>query len=149
MELPPHPTPKAKYLTCPPGGAYVCIFLLLVSLHEIKGNSHLLEQLSDIDHSHFPLLTFRRMTSYKLVAIRNKPRALDLNENGIRLQPDVFTYKETSLSDDEDRRDSEKSSGLHGRSQSLKNLNKREEPGPISRSKSLREMDSEIGRAHV
>ena len=117
-------------------------FLLLVSLHEIKGNSHLSEQLSDIDHSHFPLLTFRRMTSYKLVAIRNKPRALDLNENGIRLQPDVFTYKETSLSDDEDRRESEKPSGLHGRSQSLKNLNKREEPGPISRSKSLREMDS-------
>lgn len=82
------------------------------------------------------------MTSYKLVAIRNKPLALDLNENDIRQQPDVFKYTETSLSDDEDRRDSEKSSGLHGRSQSLKNLNEREEPGTISRSKSLREMDS-------
>ena len=92
------------------------------------------------------------MTSYKLVAIRNKPLVLDLNENDIRQQPDVFKYKSTSLSDDEDRRDSEKSLGLHGRSQSLKNLNEREEPGTISRSKSLRETDSgdfAVNRARV
>ena len=92
------------------------------------------------------------MTSYKLVAVRNTPLVLDVNENNVEPQTDVLKHTPTSLSDDEDRGDSEKTFGLRARSQSLKNLTRREEPEPITRSKSLRDVDSgdfNVSRARV
>ena len=84
----------------------------------------------------------RRMTSYKVVAVPNDRKfELDRNQN-ITKQPQVAKVTPTSFSDDEDQDDWEKSTSFHGRSQSLKNLNEREETGSISKSKSLRDVDT-------
>ena len=88
------------------------------------------------------LLYMRRMTSYRVVAVPdNRKFELDRNQN-ITKQPQVVKVTPTSFSDDEDREEWEQSSSFRGRSQSLKNLNEREESGSISRSKSLRDVDT-------
>lgn len=81
------------------------------------------------------------MTSYRLVALPNDK--FDRNQN-ITQQPDVTKVAQViaSFSDDEDREDWERSPHIRGRSQSLKNLNERGETVSISRSKSLRDVDT-------
>ena len=80
------------------------------------------------------------MTSYKYIAVRDDdPYKVDRNQN-ITKQPEVFDIGQTNYSDDEDWE--QKSSGFRGRSQSLKHLNERVETGSISRSKSLRDVDT-------
>lgn len=76
------------------------------------------------------------MASYRYLDISDD-NLLDRNEN-ITRQPKI-----TRVNDSDDEQDhDERSSGFRGRSQSLKYLNERVETGSISRSKSLRDVDT-------
>ena len=78
------------------------------------------------------------MTSYRYRAASDD-NLLDRNQNIIG-QPDGI--KITRLYGSDDEQDEEGSSGFRGRSQSLKHLNERVETGSVSRSKSLRDVDT-------
>ena len=84
------------------------------------------------------------MTTYRYAAVRDdKPLNLDRNQNVIEQPVVIQATQESWVSDDEDRALEDTSSGFRGRSQSLKHLNERvEEPGSLSRSKSLRDVDT-------
>ena len=78
------------------------------------------------------------MTSYRYLATSDD-NLLDRNQN-ITGKPDGI--KITRLNDSDEEQDEEGSTSFRGRSQSLKNLNERVESGSISRSKSLRDVDT-------
>lgn len=78
------------------------------------------------------------MTSYRYLAVSDD-NLLDRNQN-ITGQPDGIKITRVYGSDEE--HGEERSSGLRGRSQSLKHLKERVETGSISRSKSLRDVDT-------
>lgn len=78
------------------------------------------------------------MTLYRYLAASDD-NLLDRNQN-ITGQPDGI--KITRLYGSDEEQDEEGSSGFRGRSQSLKYLNERVETGSISRSKSLRDVDT-------
>ena len=79
------------------------------------------------------------MTSYRYLAASDD-NLLDRNQN-VTGQPDGI--KITRLYGSDEYQDEEGSSSFRGRSQSLKNLNERVETGSISRSKSLKDVDTD------
>lgn len=78
------------------------------------------------------------MTSYRY-RDDSDDNLLDRNQN-ITRQPEAI--KITRVYDSDGEQDQDSSSGFRGRSQSLKHLNERVETGSISRSKSLRDVDT-------
>lgn len=83
-------------------------------------------------------LSFSSMTSYRY-RDDSDDNLLDRNQN-ITRQPEAI--KITRVYDSDGEQDQERSSAFRGRSQSLKHLNERVETEPISRSKSLRDVDT-------